>query len=109
MCGHFIINRLKVADRRAPWVNASKATERSLVEIWENDDNHFRDRIVDELIKDALHAEVAGIASGCLAVSEMSFTIMQTPTTGTTLMTHLTAFDKIIFISIVCRSVIKYA
>ena len=59
--------RLKVPDRRAPWVDASKATERTLLDMFE-DSETYKNNILDELIKDCIHSEVAGIVSGVMAV-----------------------------------------
>ena len=39
-----------------------------LVDMWEGNEK-FRQQVLDELIKDCIHVEVAGIASATLAVN----------------------------------------
>lgn len=61
----------KVSDRTPPWYAASKATERTLRDMWISSDT-FQDTFINEFIKDCLHMEVAGIVSGSIAEKNAS-------------------------------------
>ena len=65
---HFIL-RLKVPDGRPPWADSSRAQlTKSVSEMFCKNDR-FRNDVMEELIKDCLHMEVAGIVSATFAVS----------------------------------------
>ena len=46
-----------------------------LVDMWEGNEK-FRQQVLDELIKDCIHVEVAGIASATLAVNILYYCII---------------------------------
>ena len=70
--------RLKVPDGRPPWaidaftttggVGSFGTSSQMLFDMWEGNEK-FRQQVLDELIKDCIHVEVAGIASATLAVN----------------------------------------
>ena len=45
-----------------------------LFDMWEGNEK-FRQQVLDELIKDCIHVEVAGIASATLAVNTAHYTL----------------------------------
>lgn len=63
---------LKVPDGRPPWADAFTSggnfgtSSQMLVDMWEGNEK-FRQQVLNELIKDCIHVEVAGIASATLA------------------------------------------
>lgn len=59
--------RLKVPDVMPPWYETLKSVERSLRDAWMSNQK-FRDSYIDNMIKDFLHAEVAGIVSSTITV-----------------------------------------
>ena len=50
-----------------PWYETLKSVERSLRDAWIANQK-FRESYIDNLIKDFLHAEVAGIVSATITV-----------------------------------------
>ena len=50
-----------------------------LFDMWEGNEK-FRQQVLDELIKDCIHVEVAGIASATLAVNTAHYTLYLTCT-----------------------------
>ena len=66
----FFLNffRLKVPDVMPPWYETLKSMERSLQSAWTGNQK-FRDTFIDNLIKDFLHAEIAGIVSSTITVN----------------------------------------
>ena len=67
-------SRLKVPEGRPPWADAFTSggnfgtSSQMLVDMWEGNEK-FRQQVLNELIKDCIHVEVAGIASATLAVN----------------------------------------
>ena len=77
--------RLKVPDGRPPWaidaftttggVGSFGTSSQMLFDMWEGNEK-FRQQVLDELIKDCIHVEVAGIASATLAVNIVHITMV---------------------------------
>lgn len=55
-----------------PWYETLKSVERSLRDAWISNQK-FRDSYIDNMIKDFLHAEVAGIVSSTITVNFINF------------------------------------
>ena len=56
-------------EGRPPWADSSRAhLSKSVSEMFSKNDR-FRNEVMEELIKDCLHMEVAGIVSATFAVS----------------------------------------
>ena len=72
--------RFKVPEGPPPWAQISSRSSpgrtvnkgSKLLEKWDGQ-SQFRQQVVDELIKDCIHAEVAGLVGGTLAVSGALF------------------------------------
>ena len=58
-------------DGPPPWAGTALHDNTALLSKWKSNEA-FRDRVLDELIKDCIHMEVAGLVSGTLAVSKLS-------------------------------------
>ena len=67
---------MKVPDVMPPWYETLKSMERSLQNAWTGNQK-FRDNFIDNLIKDFLHAEIAGIVSSTITVSPRSCQIQE--------------------------------
>ncbi len=63
--------RLKVPDVMPPWYETLRSMERSLRDCWIGNPK-FRDSFIDNLIRDFLHAEIAGIVSSTITVSQQN-------------------------------------
>ena len=71
----FFFSRLKVPDSEVPpWISYGSGGRNNadISRVW-NTEEKFRQNILEELIKDCLHMEVAGIVSSTLVVSMIQF------------------------------------
>lgn len=62
---------LKVPDGRPPWQEVTKQSERRCLEFWDSS-GKFRQRYLEELLKDCLYGEITGICSGFLVAASAS-------------------------------------
>ena len=70
---HFFLRRLTIPSGRPPWLENIKTTERLVRDTWRRNEA-LQNAMLDEFIKDTLHAEIVGIVSSTLTV--MSLTIL---------------------------------
>ena len=58
---------MNIPNGRPPWLENVKNPERQIRDTWKRSDG-LQNAIVDEFIKDTLHAEIVGIVSSTLTV-----------------------------------------
>merc|ERR1712020_96729 len=63
---------LSIPSGRPPWLENIKTTERLVRDTWKRNEA-LQNAMLDEFIKDTLHAEIVGIVSSTLTVSNMHF------------------------------------
>ena len=61
--------RLNIPSGRPPWLENVKTTERLVRDTWKRNEV-LQNAMLDEFIKDTLHAEIVGIVSSTLTVSK---------------------------------------
>ena len=69
----FLSRRLTIPSGRPPWLENIKTTERLVRDTWRRNEA-LQNAMLDEFIKDTLHAEIVGIVSSTLTV--MCLTIL---------------------------------
>ena len=60
-------HRLTIPSGRPPWLENIKTTERLVRDTWKRNEA-LQNAMLDEFIKDTLHAEIVGIVSSTLTV-----------------------------------------
>ena len=63
---------LTIPSGRPPWLENIKTTERLIRDTYKRNEV-LQNAMLDEFIKDTLHAEIVGIVSSTLTVSDMHF------------------------------------
>lgn len=66
--GFFFSRRLTIPSGRPPWLENVKTTERLVRDTWKRNEA-LQNAMLDEFIKDTLHAEIVGIVSSTLTVT----------------------------------------
>ena len=62
-----LFRRLTIPSGRPPWLENIKTTERLIRDTWKRNEA-LQTAMLDEFIKDTLHAEIVGIVSSTLTV-----------------------------------------